>query len=66
MEYVEDTEVRGIKGYMFQAKHNSLEPPQVNPDNECFCDNRTIIDVDGSNGCMGNGLLYLQSCMGKA
>lgn len=64
MKYTKDVEVQGIKGYLFQMMDNDLGSGEVNPDNECFCDNKTA-DVDGSLKCLGNGLLDLKNCLGK-
>ncbi|XP_014207887.1 scavenger receptor class B member 1 [Copidosoma floridanum] len=51
--FVKEVNLDGLPGYQYGIPDNFADPPEQNPDNECFCRDRT---------CLKRGLLDLTPC----
>lgn len=65
MEFKGDETVAGIDGYMFQMESDTFSSAAGNSDNKCFCIDKTK-DIDGMEGCLGDGLLNVLNCQGNS
>jgi len=62
LEFTEEIERMGIKGYRFVAPEAMLAAPKNNPDNACFCN-----DTDPTSPkCGEGGIINIASCKGGA
>ena len=59
VEHIGEAEHRGIAGYRYEVAPHVLHGYERNPDNRCFC-----LSQDDQQ-CFGDGLLELNTCMGK-
>jgi len=62
LEFTEEIERLGIKGYRFVAPEAMLAAPSHNPDNACFC----LEDDPMSPRCGEGGIINIKSCKGGA
>ncbi len=57
LEYSEDVEHLGIRGYRFRGVKGGLDDPRVNKANRCYC------LEDNIETCAHAGVLSLESCL---
>ncbi|XP_024937885.1 sensory neuron membrane protein 2 [Cephus cinctus] len=63
LEYMEDSTLSGIIGHRYVSEERMLASPTKNPDNECFCLNKTK-GIRGDDGCLLDGTIELWDCQG--
>lgn len=64
LEYVEDTEYRGISGYRFSPSWDVMASPDENGNNYCFCP-QVAKGLTKENGCLRRGAMDLSGCQGE-